>query len=174
MTLAEIMIVDDFKEWRLRLRQFLELIPDFRIVAEAADGLEAVEKATHLHPDIVLLDIGMPRLNGIEAAPLIRRASPQSGIIFLTQEHDSDIRAAALATGAAAYLLKSTPLSELRHAIENSLLKGFKRASLPCIIPTQLHLPSLDNPSQQELSSRHEESQTAPYPSAYRRRSLGM
>jgi len=106
------MIVDDLKEWRLRLRSFLERIPGFRVVAEAANGLEAVQKAAQLHPDIVLLDIGMPLLNGIEAAPRIRRAS-QSGIIFLTQENDSDIRAAALATGAAAYLLKSTLACEL-------------------------------------------------------------
>ncbi len=125
---AEIMIVDDFKEWRLRLRSFLELVPGFRVVDEAADGLEAVEKAAQWLPDIVLLDIGMPLLNGIEAAPRIRRASPQSGIIFLTQEHDSDIRAAALATGAAACLLKSTAVSELRHTIEKSLLKRISGA----------------------------------------------
>ena len=155
MTAAEIMIVDDFKEWRLRLRSFLELIPGFRVVAEAANGLEAVEKAAQWLPDIVLLDIGMPNLNGIEAAPRIRRVSPQSGIIFLTQEHDSDIRAAALAAGAAAYLLKSTPVSELRQTIEKSLLCGFQACALPCVIPTQqLHLPDLDNPSRQEFSAR--------------------
>lgn len=119
---AEIMIVDDFKEWRLRLRSFLELIPGFRVVAEAANGFEAIEKAAQWLPDIVLLDIGMPILNGIEAAPRIRKESPQSGIIFLTQEHDSDIRAAALATGAAAYLLKSTPPWELQCTIESALV----------------------------------------------------
>ena len=127
---AEILIVDDFKEWRLRLRSFLELIPGFRVVAEAADGLQAVEKAAQWHPDIVLLDIGMPNLNGIEAAPRIRRVSPQSRIIFLTQEHDRDIRAAALAIGAAAYLLKSTPACELQRTIESALLNGFQ-ANVP-------------------------------------------
>jgi DNA-binding NarL/FixJ family response regulator len=132
---VEIMIVDDLKEWRLRLRRFLELIPGFRVVAEAADGLEAFEKAAQLFPDIVLLDIGMPILNGIEAAPRIRRASPQSGIIFLTQEDDSDIRAAALATGATAYLLKSTPVSELRHTIEKSLLHRFQECDAAMVIP---------------------------------------
>ena len=118
------MIVDDFKEWRLRVRSFLELIPGFRVVAEAANGLEAIEKAAQLLPDIVLLDIGMPLLNGIEAAPRIRRASPESEIIFLTQEHNSEIKAAALATGAAAYLLKSTPTCELQRTIESAVLIG--------------------------------------------------
>lgn len=123
---AEILIVDDFKEWRSRLRQWLELIPGFRVVDEAADGMEAVEKAAQLRPDIVLLDIGMPLLNGIEAARRIQRVSPESEIIFLTQEHDSEIRVAALATGAAACLLKSTPVCELRRTIEKSLPSRFQ------------------------------------------------
>ena len=66
------MIVDDFKEWRLRLRSFLELIPGFRVVCEAADGLEAVEKAAQWLPDIVLLDIGLPLLNGYDVCRRIR------------------------------------------------------------------------------------------------------
>ena len=119
---AAIMIVDDFREWRLRLRSFLERVPGFRVVAEAANGLEAVEKAAQSLPDIVLLDIGMPLMNGIQAAPRIRTASPRSGIVFLTQEHDSDIRFAALATGAVAYLLKSTPSCELQRTIESAVL----------------------------------------------------
>lgn len=131
MTTVDILIVDDFEKWRLRLRSFLELIPGFRVVAEAADGLEAIEKAAQLHPDIVLLDIGMPNLNGIKAAPRIQRASPRSVIIFLTQENDNDIRAAALASGAAAYLLKSTPGTELRHTIQKSCSTDFMRAAQP-------------------------------------------
>jgi DNA-binding NarL/FixJ family response regulator len=116
------MIVDDFREWRMRLRSILELIPGFKVVAEAANGLEAIEKAGRLLPEIVFLDIGMPLLNGIEAAPRILRASPRSKVIFLTQEHDSEIRAAALATGAAAYLLKSTSVSELQRTLESVTL----------------------------------------------------
>ena len=122
MTALGIMIVDDFTEWRLRLRSLLELIPGFRVITEADNGLEAVEKAAQVHPDVVLLDIGMPLMNGIEAAPLILKASPTSRIIFLTQEHDEDIRAAALATGASAYLLKSTISCELQRTLESSVL----------------------------------------------------
>ena len=126
---AEIMIVDDFEEWRLRLRQYLESIPGFRVIAEAADGAEAVEKAAQLHPDIVLLDIGMPHLNGIEAAKKIRQACPNSKIIFLTQENDSDVRTAALATGAIAYVLKSKASHELRTTVEMATYTALQTAS---------------------------------------------
>jgi DNA-binding NarL/FixJ family response regulator len=119
---AQIMLVDDFKPWRLKLRSILEAIPGVRVVGEASDAFEAIEKATQLLPDIVLLDIGMPLLNGLEAAPRIRRASPRSKIIFLTQEHDSEVRNAALAAGADGYLLKSRVAAELRPAINSALL----------------------------------------------------
>jgi DNA-binding NarL/FixJ family response regulator len=80
----------------------------------------AVQKATELSPDFVLLDIGMPIMNGIEAAKRIRQASPASRIIFVTQEDDADIRIAALAI-AEGYLLKSNAASELLPAIDAAL-----------------------------------------------------
>jgi DNA-binding NarL/FixJ family response regulator len=115
---AQILLVDDCKEWREKLRSMLEANPDYQVVAEAGDGLEAIHKAAELHPEIVLLDIGMPILNGIEAAARIRRASPHSKIVFVTQENDRDIRTAALATGAERYLLKSRVVSELIPAMD--------------------------------------------------------
>lgn len=121
---AEILIVDDFKEWRRRLRQFLEMVPGLRVVAEAENGLEGIQKAAQCLPDIVLLDIGLPLINGIEAAPRIQRASPKSKVIFLTQEDDSDVRAAALATGAVGYLLKTTSARELQSTIERAIVQG--------------------------------------------------
>jgi len=69
--------------------------------------MEAVEKAARLLPDVVVLDVGMPILNGIEAARRIRGSCPESRIIFLTQEHDPDVRREALDAGAAEYLLKA-------------------------------------------------------------------
>lgn len=120
MSAVRVMLVDDFKQWRATLRSIVEAVEDFRVVAEAGDGVEAIEKAGRRLPDIVLLDIGLPRLNGIEAAPRIRRTSPGSKIIFLTQEYDSDIRAAAFATGAEACLLKSQVVRELRRTIDST------------------------------------------------------
>jgi DNA-binding NarL/FixJ family response regulator len=119
---AQILVVDDCKEWRRTLRSLLEAIPDYQIVGEAGDGVEAVEKAAQLLPDIVLLDIGMPILNGIKVAPRIVRTSPNSKILFVTQESDSDVRTAALATGAKGYLLKSRVVPELIPAIDALLM----------------------------------------------------
>ena len=122
MAAASIVVVDDFKAWRLKLRSILEAVPGFSVVAEAGDGLEAIEQTAHLRPDIVLLDIGMPLLNGIEAARKIQRISANTKIIFLTQEDDGEVRAAALATGAKAYLLKSRANTELIAAIDSALM----------------------------------------------------
>ena len=103
------------------LRSKLEANSGFQVIAEAGNGCEAIEKAAQLHPDVVLLDIGMPLLNGLEAAPRIRHISPSSKIIFLTQEQDNDIRTAALATGAEGYLLKCSVAGELASAIHAAL-----------------------------------------------------
>lgn len=120
-----IMLVDDYRQWRVTLRSMLEAIDGFRVIAEAANGLEAVEQAAQSLPDIVLLDVSMPVMNGIEAAPRIRRASPGSSIIFLSQDQDADVRTAALATGAQAYLPKSTPIAELASTIRSVLMSQF-------------------------------------------------
>jgi len=108
-----ILVADDFAPWRAQARSLLQQRPEWQII-EACDGLEAVHKATELRPDIVLLDIGMPILNGIEAAEKIREATPQSRIIFVTSDGDADVKAAALATGAEAYLAKARAASELQ------------------------------------------------------------
>ena len=83
-----------------------------------------------LRPDIVILDIGMPRLNGVEASKLIRQQFPNSKIIFVTQENDAEIRAAALATGAVGYLLKADAQSQLLPAVEAALNGHDARALL--------------------------------------------
>lgn len=107
MTLR-ILIVDDCRPWRTSVRSILERNRSFQVVGEAADGIEAIQTAATLRPDVVLLDIRMPRLNGIEAARVIKQnACPESKVIFLTQEDDQDVRSVALETGAAAYVLKS-------------------------------------------------------------------
>jgi DNA-binding NarL/FixJ family response regulator len=115
---VQILVVDNCQQWRETLRSMLEAIPGYQVVAEAGDALEAIQKAAQLHPEIVLLDIGMPILNGIEAASRIRRASPDTKIVFVTQENDRDIRTAALATGAEGYLLKSRVVFDLIPAVD--------------------------------------------------------
>lgn len=116
----KILVADDFVPWRAQARSLLQQQPEWRII-EACDGLEAVQKAAEVRPDIALLDIGMPILNGIEAAHKIREASPHSRIIFVTSDGDADVKAAALATGAEAYLLKARAASELLPTIAATL-----------------------------------------------------
>ena len=122
---TRILLVDDFEQWRHAVRSILESVPGLEVAGEAANGLEAIEKAATLLPNIVLLDIGMPLLNGIEAAKRIRLSCPEMKIIFLTQEQDQDVRSTALATGAEAYILKSRVGCELLPIIEKAALSRF-------------------------------------------------
>ena len=84
-----------------------------QIIAEVSDGLEAVEKAAELKPDLILLDIGLPIMNGIEAARQIRKLSPESKIVFLSQETSADVMEEALSTGACGYVVKRRAASQL-------------------------------------------------------------
>ena len=118
---VRILVADDYVLWRDLVYSLLQAHPEWQIVGEACDGLEAVQMAKERLPDIVLLDIGMPVLNGIEAAKRIRQGSPTSKIIFATQNNDTEIRIAAVATGADAYLLKANAGSELVATIETAL-----------------------------------------------------
>jgi PleD family two-component response regulator len=100
-----ILIIDDSADWRRQVRLVLQARPEWQIISEASDGLEAVQKAQDLKPEIILLDIGLPKLNGIEAARQIRQLSPSSKIIFLSQNRDPDVVRAALGMGAQGYIL---------------------------------------------------------------------
>jgi len=101
----------------------LQAQPEWQVISEASDGLEAVEKAQGLKPDLILLDIGLPKLNGIEAARQIRQLSPSSKIIFLSQNNDLDIVRAALDTGARGYVRKADVKRELLPAMD-AVLRG--------------------------------------------------
>ena len=118
---ARILVVDDFAAWRDQIRLLLETRPEWSIVGEASDGQEGIEKATEIQPDIILLDVAMPSLNGIEAAKILRQRCPRSKILFVTQDGDDDIRDAAMRLGAAAYLLKRNVGNELLDAIATAL-----------------------------------------------------
>jgi len=105
--MIRVLLVDDFKPWREKLRRVLDKRPDLVVVGEAADGLEAVRRAGALKPDLVILDIGLPNMNGLIAATFIRKSSPESKIIFVTLNSDPAIVATAISTGAHGFVLKS-------------------------------------------------------------------
>jgi DNA-binding NarL/FixJ family response regulator len=111
-------VVDDFAPWRRFAHSIVQTEPEWHVVGEASDGLEAVQKAEELTPDLILLDIGLPKLSGIEAARQIRRVAPNSKILFLSEFDDLDIARAALNTGAAGYVVKSAAGNELLSAVE--------------------------------------------------------
>jgi DNA-binding NarL/FixJ family response regulator len=113
-----VLVVDDFAQWRRVVAATLQRKLGLRTIAEAADGLDAVDKAADLQPDLVVLDIGLPRLNGIEAAQRIKYVSPGSKILFLTENYSSDVAEAALDTGARGYVVKSASAHELIPAVE--------------------------------------------------------
>jgi len=122
-----VLLVDDFEPFRLFVRAILQKNFDCRNILEASDGAEAVELAEELKPDLVLLDIGLPTLNGIEAARRIRELSPKSKILFVSENRSSEIREAALSTGEG-YVGKADAGSELVGAI-NDVLRGEKPMS---------------------------------------------
>jgi two-component system NarL family response regulator len=112
-----ILVADDYADWRAKVRVIVGYRPQWQIIDEACDGEEAVEKAAQLKPDIVILDLSMPRLNGIEAAKLIQQRSSSTRVVFLSENLDTDIQQAALNVGHA-YVLKSSAARELIPAIE--------------------------------------------------------
>lgn len=116
------LVVDDVEDFRQFLCSTLEQGTECEVVGEASDGLQAVLQAQQLQPDLILLDIGLPTLNGIEAARRIRKLSPNSKILFFTQNCSFEIAQGALKTGATGYLLKSDA-TDLAWAVE-TVLRG--------------------------------------------------
>jgi DNA-binding NarL/FixJ family response regulator len=121
--LARILVVDDFTPFLRVVRLILQIRDDLQIVGEASDGLEAVQKAKILQPDLVLLDIDLPTLNGIQVARRLRDHAPRARILFLSVETSSDVVTEALNVGVAGYISKLNIGSELLLAIE-ALLGG--------------------------------------------------
>jgi DNA-binding NarL/FixJ family response regulator len=112
-----ILVADDHELFRRGVRNLLEAEPNWEVVAEASDGQEAFERAKELRPEIVVLDVGMPRLNGLEAARRIRRELPQIKLLILTM-HDSERLAwEVLNSGARGYVTKSDTARDLVNAI---------------------------------------------------------
>ena len=121
--LRRILIVDDARAWRRAVRSLLQKQLDLVIIGECSDGLEAVQKSEELQPDLVLLDIGLPKLNGVEAARQIRKIAPVSRILFLTSYHGPEILHEAMSTGALGLVVKLKASRELLPAIRNCLAR---------------------------------------------------
>jgi DNA-binding NarL/FixJ family response regulator len=128
MSLVRILVVDDLEPWRRFVSSTLQKQPDLRVISDVSDGLEAVQKAEELRPDLIVLDIGLPKLNGIEAARRIRKLVPKSRILFLSQESCDDVVDEAFRLGAWGYVVKTQAGSELLVAVE-AVLQGKQFAS---------------------------------------------
>jgi DNA-binding NarL/FixJ family response regulator len=115
---VRVLVVDDYEPFRRFVCATLGQRADFQVIGEASDGLEAVQKAEELQPDLIVLDIGLPTLNGIEAARRIRKLSPESKIIVLTQESSADVVQEVFSLGAPGYVVKAHAGSELLAAVE--------------------------------------------------------
>src|SRR5215467_5694042 len=121
--IVKILIADDHELFRRTLRGFIENNPNWRVCGEAGDGVEAIEKARMLNPDIVLMDINMPRMDGLEATRVLRRELPACKVVIVTQNHASIARQQAVSVDANASITKADLARDLRPTIETVLGK---------------------------------------------------
>jgi DNA-binding NarL/FixJ family response regulator len=124
MSIIRILLVDDFVPWHAAVKSLLKVNPALQVIYTATDGLEAIGKAQQFQPDLVLLDIGLPGINGIEADAHILRVSPGSKIIFLSDNDCPDVQEKALTMGARSFVGKSVAVNQLLSAVEN-VVKDF-------------------------------------------------
>lgn len=136
-----ILVVDDFQPFRRMIASMLAKVPGMEIVGEASDGAEAVRKARELKPELILLDISLPQLNGIEAGRRIDKVAPRSKILFVSQDNSPEIVEAALGTGAWGYVVKANMGVELLVAV-NAVLRGERFVSERAL---QLREPAPDS-----------------------------
>ncbi|MGD1914496.1 MAG: response regulator [Rivularia sp. (in: cyanobacteria)] len=161
--MISVVLVDDQHLIRQGLKALLELEPDLEIVGEAANGLEAVDKVEKLQPHVVLMDIRMPRMDGVAATREIKNIFPQTKILVLTTFDDDEYIKAALQNGAMGYLLKDTPSEELAVAIRavyrgyTQLGPGIVKKLLTQFPPATASQSSTPPPSLEELTKREKE-----------------
>ena len=118
MANARILIVDDHEIFRRGLRSLLESRLDWEVCGEAKDGQDAVDLAKQLQPDVIVLDVTMPRLNGLDAARIIRKLVPKTKVVILSQHELAAMKQEAFKSGANAYVTKSEVSRELLAAID--------------------------------------------------------
>ena len=115
---ARVLVVDDFEPWREFACGIVHEISGLAVVGEASDGIEAVQKARELQPDLVILDVGLPGLNGIEVAKNLSTVCPGSKVIFLSENCSAEIVREAYRVGAYSYVIKSHAGTELAATIK--------------------------------------------------------
>jgi DNA-binding NarL/FixJ family response regulator len=154
---VSVLIVDDYAPFRQFLRSKLESLPYLQIIGEASDGLEAVRKARELHPDLILLDIGLPGPNGIQAARQMRELSPAPKILFVSENRSKEIAQEALRSGAHGYVLKSDAANELLPAVK-SVIRGmpFVSASLAGRVVVNPETRAEDGRRRKVMARQHE------------------
>lgn len=113
-----VLVVEDFEPFRQFIHSTLAKVYELQLIGEVADGLDAVGMAQKLQPDLILLDIGLPSLNGIEVARRVRKLAPESKIIFLSQESDAEVVQEALNVGAWGYIVKTRTAKDLLAAVQ--------------------------------------------------------
>jgi DNA-binding NarL/FixJ family response regulator len=117
-SVVRVLLVEDFEPFRRFTCSKLRKKPELQVIGEVSDGMEAVRKAEELQPDVILLDVGLPTLNGIEAARRICELSPESKIVFVSQESSTDVVQEAFRLGASGYVIKSRAGIDLLAAVE--------------------------------------------------------
>lgn len=122
-SLVRILVVDDFEPCRRYVCSRLDVYKKYQIVGQAMDGVGAIQNAQRLSPDLIVLDVGLPTLSGIQAASRIHEVVPAAKILFVTQNNDMDVVRAALSNGAHGYVLKESAGRDLLPAIE-AVLRG--------------------------------------------------
>jgi len=118
---VRVLVVDDFEPWRRWVRSVVGMQEQLQIVGESSDGLEAVLKAQELRPELILLDINLPSLDGLEASKRILVAAPETKIIYVTTQTDPDLVSVAMSNGVLGYVSKNEAANDLLRAIDSVL-----------------------------------------------------
>jgi len=123
MAVTQVLVVDDFVPWHHFVSLLFDSESDLQIASVAIDGLDAVQKAKELQPDLILMDLSLPGMNGIAATRQILVHSPRSKVLFVSEHRDSEVIQAAFEAGACGYVLKSDSNSDLILGIRTILLR---------------------------------------------------